>query len=71
MRVRAADYWATHDSSAYAKDLPSVRLKVFPALGASLLRAPKRPSRSGYPDFWPAPGGDIEIMRYPSWEVKP
>ena len=28
----AADFWATHDSSAYAKDLPGVTLKVSPAL---------------------------------------
>jgi hypothetical protein len=39
----AADYWAKHDSSAYAKDLPAVALKASPALRRQVAARAKRP----------------------------
>lgn len=39
----AADYWAKHDSSAYAKDLPPVAVKASPALRRRVAARAKRP----------------------------
>jgi predicted DNA binding CopG/RHH family protein len=39
----AADYWAKHDFSAYAKDLPAVALKASPTLRRRVAARAKRP----------------------------
>lgn len=39
----AADYWAKHDSAAYAKDLPTAALKVSPALRRRVAAPAKKP----------------------------
>ena len=39
----AADYWAKHDSTAYAKDLPAVTVKVSPALRRRIAARAKKP----------------------------
>ena len=40
---QAADYWAKHDSTAYAKDLPTVAVKVSPALRRRIAARVKKP----------------------------
>ena len=39
----AADYWAKHDSTAYAKDLPTVAVKASPALRQRVAARVKKP----------------------------
>ena len=39
----AADYWAKHDSAAYAKNLPTVALKVTPTLRRRVAARAKKP----------------------------
>jgi hypothetical protein len=39
----AANYWATHDSSGYAKGLPAAAVKVAPALRRRVVARAKRP----------------------------
>jgi predicted DNA binding CopG/RHH family protein len=39
----AADYWAKHDSTVYAKDLPTVTVKVSPALRRRIAARVKKP----------------------------
>ena len=39
----AADYWAKHDSTAYAKDLPTVAVKVSPTLRRRVGARAKKP----------------------------
>lgn len=39
----AADYWAQHDSAAYAKDLPAMALKPSPALRRRVAARAKKP----------------------------
>jgi predicted DNA binding CopG/RHH family protein len=39
----AADYWAKHDSAAYAKDLPAVAVKASPALRRRVAARAKKP----------------------------
>lgn len=39
----AAEFWATHDSAAYAKDLPGVAVKVAPSLRRRVAVRAKKP----------------------------